>query len=335
MRGEVTATGGCVRRAGFGRLEAGRVALRLLAPGRVLALAAVRGLADPFLAPFFGPFFMVLALAVVALAVPLPAFGLVAALEPLPALVAAAVARAGVLVRADVADFDRVVRDLLAVVRDDLVAGFDADLAVEPARRVLAELDRFVPPDAGLAVRADREDAVAAGLADCIDLAALVSALAAAVIDLVAVFIACIAVDIVLADDVALVAAAVILVAAEVTLVAAEETVLAAVAGVGDELAEERRVVRPAVPRADEPAVVRADERVAVRRVELPVLRAALRLVLRVVDLAPVARAVAFALGRPAERREALVLTDRALPAGLRRAVARVVVCTGTEFPPS
>src|SRR6185437_9707185 len=112
-------------------------------------------------------------------------------LVPLPALVAEtrlAVARAGVLVRADVVDFDRVVRDLLAVVRDDLVAGFDADLAVEPARRVLVELDRLVPPAAGLVDREDREDAVAAGLADCMDLAALVSALAAAVIDLVAVF---------------------------------------------------------------------------------------------------------------------------------------------------
>jgi hypothetical protein len=165
---------------------------------------------------------------------------------------------------------------------------------------------------------------------------------------LVAVFIACIAVDIVLADEVARVAAAVILVAAEVTLVAAEETVLAAVAGVAAEPAEELRV-RRAVPRAGEPAVVRADERVAVRLAELPVLRVPLRLVVlrlvlradlavvpRAVDLAPVARAVAFALGRPAERCEALVLTDRVLPlAGLRRAVARVVVCTGTEFPPS
>ena len=52
--------------------------------------------------------------------------------------------------------------------------------------------------------------------------------------------------------------------------------------------------------------------------------------------LVPRCLAVAV-LGRPAERREALVLADRVLPefAGLRRAVARVVVCTGTEFPPS
>jgi hypothetical protein len=53
--------------------------------------------------------------------------------------------------------------------------------------------------------------------------------------------------------------------------------------------------------------------------------------------LAPVARAVALVLGRPAERLEALVLIDfvRVVRAGERRAVARVVVCTGTDFPPS
>jgi hypothetical protein len=51
--------------------------------------------------------------------------------------------------------------------------------------------------------------------------------------------------------------------------------------------------------------------------------------------LVPAVLALAV-LGR-AERREALVLADRALPefAGLRWAAARVVVCTGTEFPPS
>jgi len=54
---------------------------------------------------------------------------------------------------------------------------------------------------------------------------------------LVAAFIACRAVDIVLADEVALVAAAVILVAAEVTFAAAEETVLAAATVVGAVLA--------------------------------------------------------------------------------------------------
>jgi len=54
---------------------------------------------------------------------------------------------------------------------------------------------------------------------------------------LVAAFIACSAADIVLADEVALVAAAVILVAAEVTFAAAEETVLAAATVVGAVLA--------------------------------------------------------------------------------------------------
>jgi hypothetical protein len=76
-----------------------------------------------------------------------------------------------------------------------------------------------------------------------------------------------------------------------------------------------------AVPVAERAVVLRAD-RAAVPRVD---------------ELAPVARAVAVVLGRPAERLAALVLTDRVLPelAGLRPAVAPVVVCTGTEFPPS
>jgi hypothetical protein len=66
------------------------------------------------------------------------------------------------------------------------------------------------------------------------------------------------------------------------------------------------------------------------------VLRVDLAAVPRVDDLAPVARA-ALVVDRPAERLAALVLTDRVLPelAGLRRAGARVVVCTGTDFPPS
>jgi hypothetical protein len=64
-------------------------------------------------------------------------------------------------------------------------------------------------------------------------LAATVSALAAADMDLVAVFIACRAVDIVLADVVALVAATVILPAAEFTWLAADDTVRAAAAEVG------------------------------------------------------------------------------------------------------
>jgi len=170
-----------------------------------------------------------------------------------------------------------------------------------------------------------------------------------------------------------LVAAAVILVAAEVTLVAADETVLAAVADVGLELADEVRVLRTAPARAGlRPVVLRAVvlRAVVLRPVVLrpvvlrPVVLRAVRppaalmprvlfavpavecaVVLRVDDaavprvdeLAPVARAVALVLGRPAERLTALVLTDRVLLelAGLRRAVARVVVCTGTDFPPS
>ena len=57
--------------------------------------------------------------------------------------------------------------------------------------------------------------------------------------------------------------------------------------------------------------------------------------VLRADVLVPAVPALAV-LGR-AERCEALVLADRVLPefAGLRRAAARVVVCTGTDFPPS
>jgi hypothetical protein len=237
--------------------------------------------------------------------------------------------------------------------RDDravVLPGFDD----ATARLDLAELARRVRPDADLAEagRADAERAgIAAGLASDSVFAAVVSALAAVPMALVALFMAFMAVDIVLADEFARVAATVILVAAELTLVAADETFLtAAVAGMA--LAEVLRVVR-AVPR-------RAEVRAAVaRRAVVPVLRlvvprlVALRavvpcaavpcavvpcaVVLRVADLAPFARAVAVLFDRPAERLEALVLTDRVLPelAGLRRAVARVVVCTGTEFPPS
>jgi hypothetical protein len=162
------------------------------------------------------------------------------------------------------------------------------------------------------------------------------------------------------------------LVAAEVTLVAADETVLAAVADVGLEPAAELRAVRdrPAVARAvPVRAVLRAAVPLVLRlavplvlramvlrglvaavlpvlcaglapalRVErAAVLRADRAVVVRTDDLAPFARAVAVVLGRPAERLPALVLTDRVLLelAGLRRAVARAVVCTGTEFPPS
>jgi hypothetical protein len=62
-------------------------------------------------------------------------------------------------------------------------------------------------------------------------------------------------------------------------------------------------------------------------------------LVLRV-DFAAVLRAAGrvldLVLGRPAELLTALVLVDLVLreAAGLRRAVARDVVCTGTAFPP-
>jgi hypothetical protein len=77
----------------------------------------------------------------------------------------------------------------------------------------------------------------AAGLAADMVFAATVSALEAMIMALVAAFIARRAVDIVLADEVALVAAAVIWVAAEVTFAAAEETVLAAATVVGAVLA--------------------------------------------------------------------------------------------------
>jgi hypothetical protein len=146
-----------------------------------------------------------------------------------------------------------------------------------------------------------------------------------------------------LAEVLALVAAWVILVAAEVTLVAAEETVRAALAGVADELPE-RRVVERVVLRAELPvpreAVVLRDavlRGVVLRDVALRL--AELRVVRPDDDFAVAARAdflAPVAAGR-AERREALVLADRVLPefAGLREAAVRVVVCTGTEFPPS
>ncbi|HEY5988958.1 MAG TPA: hypothetical protein VIV12_21640, partial [Streptosporangiaceae bacterium] len=70
----------------------------------------------------------------------------------------------------------------------------------------------------------------ATGFATDMVLAAAVSALEALLMALVAAFIACRAVDMVLADEVALVAALVILVAAEVTFAAAEDTVRAAAA---------------------------------------------------------------------------------------------------------
>jgi hypothetical protein len=324
---------------GLGRLELGRELARRLAPGLVLALAAVRGLP----APFFGPFLTMSAL---------PPFGRADDVPPLalaaPPLVLAALALAApplVLAALVLVAVPGLACDVRVRLVADLVDRDAPERAEVPrADRVVAE--RLVPPDDA------RAGAAAAGLAVDSDLAAEFSALAAAVIDLVAVFIACIAVDMVLADEVARVAAAVILVAAEVTLVAAEETVLAAVAGVVAE-PDERVVVRRVVlaERVERPAVERV-ERVAVERpvllrpvaeravVELPAVRRAPLPAERAVE----PRAGVFAvrdevvvLGRPAERREALLLTDRALPelAGLRPAVARVVVCTGTDFPPS
>jgi hypothetical protein len=329
----------------LGRLELGRELLRRLAPGLVLAFEAVRGLA---VAPFVAPFLAVLALA--SPFFPVPAFVLLA-----PAGVLALAVPPAVLAVLPVRD-RAVVRARPVVAPADLVAPAVAGLADEaarpvlavPVRRGVADADR-VDDDRPDAERpdADRVDAgeAGAGLAVDIVLAALVRALAAVVIALVALFMACIAVDIVLADEVARVAAAVILVAAEVTLVAADETVLAAVAGVGWELADELRVLRAVPLRAVERAAVLRRAVPPVLRAVLLVLRADVAAVLRVDlaavpradDLAPVARAVALVLGRPAERGEALVLTDRVLLelAGLRRAVAPVVVCTGTEFPPS
>jgi len=349
-----TVSGG-VRRdaADFGRLDAGRELLGLLAPGRVLALDAVRGLAGaPFLAPFVVPFLAlaVLALAVLALAVLAEVLGL--------AVLALALDRAPLALAA----LDRMVLGLVEV------PGRRVAVRVLPAAD-RADRDDDVRRDAAEPVRLARAAAGrgAAGLAAAIVLAAVFSALAAVVMALVAVFMDRMAVDIVLADELARVAAAVILVAAVVTLVAADETVLAAATDVGP-LADEVRVLRVAVPRPVvprpealraavlRPVVLRAVAlRAAVPRVRPPValvlrvlvavpvaeravvLRADRAAVPRVDELAPVARAEAVVLGRPAERLVALVLTDRVLPelAGLRRAVAPVVVCTGTDFPPS
>ena len=354
-----TVSGG-VRRdaADFGRLDVGRELLGRLAPGRVLALDAVRGLAGaPFLAPFVAPFLAlaVLALAVLALAVLAEVLGL--------AVLALALDRAPLALAA----LDRMVLGLVEV------PGRRVAVRVLPAAD-RADRDDDVRRDAAEPVRLARAAAGrgAAGLAAAIVLAAVFSALAAVVMALVAVFMDRMAVDIVLADELARVAAAVILVAAVVTLVAADETVLAAATDVGP-LADEVRVLRVAVPRPVvprpvvprpealraavlRPVVLRAVAlRAAVPRVRPPValvlrvlvavpvaeravvLRADRAAVPRVDELAPVARAEAVVLGRPAERLVALVLTDRVLPelAGLRRAVAPVVVCTGTDFPPS
>jgi len=215
-----------------------------------------------------------------------------------------------------------------------------------------------------------RTGAAAIGLALCMLLAAVISALAADVIALVAVFIDCIADDIVRADAVALVAAAVILVAAVVTLVAAEETPFAAVAGVVllrlDVLRRAvvlrlmplrlavrlpllrlavlpRRAVdeRDAVAReaVDRDAVVRVDRDAVLRGVVLDAVP-------RADDAAPLRPADDRADDAPepdmdfdrlAVPRDALRLTGllRAELAELRRVAARVVDCTGTDLPPS
>jgi hypothetical protein len=277
MDGTRRAVGGLVRDAP-GRELPRRVA------GRVLALAAVRGLAEP---PFFPPPFF---------AVPgfcaepdwfIP-FGL---LPP-----AAELALAAGLVVPDFAAVPDLARDLLAAVlvvlaRDPVarLAGLAGALAADDllvadfllAADVRADVRVVRPAVAALARfaagrRAGAADA--AGLTEDSEFAAVVRALAAVVIALVAVFTDCIAVDSVRADDVALVAALVILVAAEVTLVAADETVRAALAGVVP--ADEARVLRRAVARAGwrVPLVLRAVLRG-------PVLRADLVVVLRADDL--------------------------------------------------
>ena len=272
------AVGGLVR-DGPGRELPRRVA------GRVLALAAVRGLAEPpFLPP---PFFAVRGFWAE------PDWFIPFGLLP-PAAGAELALAAADLVVPDFAAVPDLARDLLAVVRVVLardpvarLAGLAGALAADDllvadllAADVRADV-RVVRPAVVLARfaagrRAGAADA--AGLTEDSEFAAVVRALAAVVIALVAVFTDCIAVDSVRADDVALVAALVILVAAEVTLVAADDTVRAALAGVVP--ADEARVLRRAVARAGwrVPLVLRAVLRG-------PVLRADLVVVLRADDL--------------------------------------------------
>jgi hypothetical protein len=189
----------------------------------------------------------------------------------------------------------------------------------------------------------------AAGLADCMVLAAAVSAFAAVDMALVAVFIARMAEDIVLAEVVALVAAAVIFVAAVFTLVAAEDTLRAADAGVielldavlrverADVLRVEREAVllveRAAPLRVDREAVLRLDREAGFRVVD-EAIPAGLAAVLRVALDFALLVVLALDFGRLAVP-DALRLTDllRAVLAELRRVAARVVV-TGTENSP-
>jgi hypothetical protein len=272
------AVGGLVR-DGPGRELPRRVA------GRVLALAAVRGLAEPpFLPP---PFFAVRGFWAE------PDWFIPFGLLP-PAAGAELDLAAADRVEPDFAAVPDLARDLLAVVRVVLardpvarLAGLAGALAADDllvadllAADVRADV-RVVRPAVVLArFAAGRRAgaAGAAGLTEDSEFAAVVRALAAVVIALVAVFTDCIAVDSVRADDVALVAALVILVAAEVTLVAADDTVRAALAGVVP--ADEARVLRRAVARAGwrVPLVLRAVLRG-------PVLRADLVVVLRADDL--------------------------------------------------
>src|SRR5215469_835592 len=165
------------------------------------------------------------------------------------------------------------------------------DLAAVRVREVVRDVVR------GRAVVDRRAVVTATGFADCMVLAAVISALAAEVIALVAVFIACIADDIVRAEAVAFVAAAVILVAADVTFVAADDTPLAAVAGV---VALLRLVVL---------------RRAVVLRV-VPVRLGMLRLPAAVLRRVVVER---DAVGREAVDRDAVLRVDR-------EAVLRVVV---------
>jgi hypothetical protein len=335
------------------RDEPGRELPRRLAAGRVLALAAVRGLAGLDL-PALAPGLAELALTLPGLAgldLAAPAFAVLdftvldfAVLDftvlDLPTLTL----DLAVLDLAEVPDFardlladGRVVLALAAVIRDaglpaeDFAAGDFAEDFADDVADLRADGRLAVPAFGADRLAAGRRAGVAeaAGLAADIEPAAELSALAAAVIALVALFTDCMAVDSVRADDVALVAAAVILVAAEVTLVAADETVRAAVAGV--EPADEARVLGRVAARV----AVRAPPVACAVRRGLAV-RVDLLAVLRAGDLLPAGRAVALVVGRAAERCEALVLTDRALAerAGLRPAAARAVVCTGTDFPP-
>jgi hypothetical protein len=231
----------------------------------------------------------------------------------------------------------------------------EADIAMAD----LAAVDRAAVRDLdvvrGLAVVDRRAGAAATGLADCIVLAAVISALAAVVIALVAVFIDCIADDIVRAEAVAFVAAAVILPAADVTLVAAVETPLAAVAGVAPaRLDVLRRVVERVVPvrlavlrlpeavvrrvaerdvvgreAVDRDAVLRVGREAVLREVARDaVLRAGLAAVLRLADdLADDALEPDMDDDRLAVPRDALRLAGllRAELAELRRVAARVV----------